>query len=188
MTLNDIPKNSGGTLQFGLNPFKFDSFVAEDTQYGRQFTFNFSKEFGETILTQKFWYQLSKKFTEKDAWKFTSRLEQFKDVLAAVDNEYEQTYTDLREKYSSETFDNESDESVQEFQEKFLTELLQLVVGKEVNVVLHYKGDYLNIPSYKQNDFKLPFGKNPTVYGGLNSVKGVSTSNTESTVVDTTQW
>lgn len=192
MKLSDVPKSQ--SLNFGLNSFKFDSFVFEDSQYGRQVKFVFTRpgKDGEDF-TQQTWFKLyDKTFDVKEAWKMTSKLDQFKDVLAVVDDNVDESYQALCD--GAPDFDENDVDSIIGFQEKFITKILEQVVGKEVNVVMHYTlgkdGNwYLNIPSYKDNNYQLAFGKNPPVYAGLNDTKGQSsTTNTESTNSGNSGW
>jgi len=172
MKLTDVPESKGTFTQFGLNKFKFESFTIGDGQYGKQITFIFTrpgKEEGKDF-SQTFWYQLVNKPIPVDKlWTFTNKLQEFKDVLAVVDENYEETFAEMWA--NAPEFDESDVDSLAKFQGDFLTQILEKVVGKEVNVVLHWKGEYLNIPSYKENDYKLPFGNNPVVYGGLNQTK-----------------
>lgn len=172
MKLTDVPESKGTFTQFGLNKFKFESFTIGDGQYGKQITFIFTrpgKEEGKDF-SQTFWYQLVNKPIPVDKlWTLTGKLQEFKDVLAVVDENYEETFAEMWA--NAAEFDESDADSLAKFQGDFLTQILEKVVGKEVNVILHWKGEYLNIPSYKENDYKLPFGKNPVVYGGLNQTK-----------------
>ena len=172
MKLTDVPESKGTFTQFGLNKFKFESFTIGDGQYGKQITFIFTrpgKEEGKDF-SQTFWYQLvNKPIPVEKLWTLTGKLQEFKDVLAVVDENYEETFAEMWA--NAAEFDESDADSLAKFQGDFLTQILEKVVGQEVNVVLHWKGEYLNIPSYKENDYKLPFGKNPVVYGGLNQTK-----------------
>lgn len=174
MKLTDVPESKGTFTQFGLNKFKFESFTIGDGQYGKQITFIFTrpgKEEGKDF-SQTFWYQLVNKPIPVDKlWTLTGKLQEFKDVLAVVDENYEETFAEMWA--NAAEFDESDADSLAKFQGDFLTQILEKVVGQEVNVILHWKGEYLNIPSYKENDYKLPFGKNPIVYGGLNQTKAV---------------
>ena len=172
MKLTDVPESKGTFTQFGLNKFKFESFTIGDGQYGKQITFIFTrpgKEEGKDF-SQTFWYQLvNKPIPVEKLWTLTGKLQEFKDVLAVVDENYEETFAEMWA--NAAEFDESDADSLAKFQGDFLTQILEKVVGQEVNVVLHWKGEYLNIPSYKENDYKLPFGKNPIIYGGLNQTK-----------------
>lgn len=172
MKLTDVPESKGTFTQFGLNKFKFESFTIGDGQYGKQITFIFTrpgKEEGKNF-SQTFWYQLlNKPIPVEKLWTLTGKLQEFKDVLAVVDENYEETFAEMWA--NAAEFDESDADSLAKFQGDFLTQILEKVVGQEVNVVLHWKGEYLNIPSYKENDYKLPFGKNPIIYGGLNQTK-----------------
>lgn len=175
MKLTDIPQSTGGnTLQFGLNTFKFDSFVVEDGQYGKQIKFVFSRPGkDDKDFTQQAWFQLyGKTFTAEDAWKMTSKLAQFKDVLAVVEEDVDTAFNEMWA--NAPDFDENDVDSIINLQEVFLTGLLEKVVGQDIQVVLHWKGEYLNIPTYKQNDYQLPFGKNPAVALSLNQVKAAA--------------
>lgn len=169
MKLTDVPESKGTFTQFGLNKFKFESFTIGDGQYGRQVTLIFTRPGKEEDkpFTQMTWYPLVNDV--KDYWKL-GQLSQFKDVLAVVDENYEETFEELR---ASIDFDENDLDSILKAQEGVITTILEKVVGQEVNVVLHYKGEYLNIPSFKDNKYQLTFGKNPIVYGGLNQTKAV---------------
>lgn len=172
MKLTDVPESKGTFTQFGLNKFKFESFTIGDGQYGKQITFIFTrpgKEEGKDF-SQTFWYQLvNKPIPVEKLWTLTGKLQEFKDVLAVVDENYEETFAEMWA--NAAEFDESDADSLAKFQGDFLTQILEKVVGQEVNVILHWKGEYLNIPSYKENDYKLPFGKNPIIYGGLNQTK-----------------
>ncbi len=177
MKPSDIPESKGTFTQFGLNKFKFESFTIGDGQYGKQITFIFTrpgKEEGKDF-SQTFWYQLINKPIPVDKlWTLRNKIFEFKDVLAVVDENYEETFTEAWA--NAPEFDESDADSLAEFQINFLTPVLEKVAGQEVNVILHWTlgkdgSYYLNIPSYKENDYKLPFGKNPIVYGGLNQTK-----------------
>ena len=172
MKLTDVPESKGTFTQFGLNKFKFESFTIGDGQYGKQITFIFTrpgKEEGKDF-SQTFWYQLvNKPIPVEKLWTLTGKLQEFKDVLAVVDENYEETFAEMWA--NAAEFDESDADSLAKFQGDFLTQILEKVVGQEVNLILHWKGEYLNIPSYKENDYKLPFGKNPIIYGGLNQTK-----------------
>lgn len=176
MKLTDVPQTNGGgnSLQFGLNTFKFDSFVVEDGQYGKQIKFVFSRPGkDDKDFTQQTWFQLyNKTFTADEAWKMTSKLSQFKDVLAVVEEDVDTAFNEMWA--NAPDFDENDVDSIINLQEVFLTGLLEKVVGQDIQVVLHWKGEYLNIPTYKQNNYQLPFGKNPAVAPGLNQVKAAA--------------
>lgn len=191
MKLTDVPESKGTFTQFGLNKFKFESFTIGDGQYGKQITFIFTrpgKEEGKDF-SQTFWYQLvNKPIPVEKLWTLTGKLQEFKDVLAVVDENYEETFAEMWA--NAAEFDESDADSLAKFQGDFLTQILEKVVGQEVNVVLHWKGEYLNIPSYKENDYKLPFGLKPIVYGGLNQTKAapVQASDEEPATTSGSGW
>jgi len=185
MKLNEIPESSTNSLVFGLNEMTFRSFEFEDGQYGKQLKCVFEKE-GETTLkgeplTQICWVACSKAFEEKDAWKFLKKLRQFVDVLKVADENAEEVFNQI--KANAPSFNNEDVESVQTFESQVITKLLTPVLNKPMNVILHYKGKYLNIPSYKENGFEIQFGANPKL--GPNLVRE-KVQTTEFATVDPT--
>lgn len=169
MKVNEIPQGGGSFLQFGLNQFKFDSFVLEDGQYGRQVKLVFTKPGKDKEITQQTWYQLPNKVIETSKiWQFGNKLQQWKDVLAVVDSSeeaWDEIFNSLPE------FEPYNVDSLSDCMESLVSQVLQKVVGQEMSVILHYKGEYLNIPSYKDNSFQLTFGNNPPQSSSLNSVK-----------------
>ena len=169
MKPSDVPQGGGSFLNFGINTFKLNSFIFEDGQYGRQVKLFFTKDGKEKEIEKQTWYQLvNKVVTVADAWKFTNKLLQLKDVYAVVDDTQEgwdELYNNLPE------FECDDLDSMVKCHEALATQVFEKVLGQEVNVVFHYDGEYLNIPSYKANNYQLAFGKNPIVYGGLNQTK-----------------
>lgn len=182
---NEIPEGGNGeSSKFGLNSFKFDSFSFNEGEYESnkyvQGAFVFSRSYqtqeGETKdYKQTCWVRL-KGITPTDSlWSLKTFLKQFVDVAACVNPEAQETFTELSN--TAPEFDESNFESITNFQKSFLTKLLTPVLGSDVNVVLHWKQGkdgkwYLNIPDYKENEYKLPFGQNPHIGGKLNKEKG----------------
>lgn len=169
MKVTDVPQGGGSFLNFGINTFKLNSFIFEDGQFGRQVKLFFTKDGREKEMEKQTWYQLVNKTVDvSKAWQFTSKLLQLQDVLAVVDDSQEawdEIYNNLPE------FECDDLDSMVKCHETLATQVFEKVLGQEVNVVFHYDGEYLNIPSYKANNYQLAFGKNPSVYGGLNQTK-----------------
>jgi hypothetical protein len=170
LKVTDIPQGGGGSfLQFGLNQFKLDSFVLEDGQYGKQVKLIFTKPGKDKDITQQTWYQfVNKTIDAEKIWQFGNKLQQWKNVLAVVDpseEAWDEIFNSLPE------FEPDDLDSLFACQESLVSQVLQKVVGQEMNVVLHWKGEYLNIPSYKENGYNLTFGLFPTVHTGLKFVK-----------------
>lgn len=172
MKVTDVPQGGGSFLQFGINSFKLNSFIFEDGQFGRQVKLFFTKEGKDKEIEKQTWYQLINKTVEvSKAWQFTSKLLQLKDVLAVVDDTeegWDELYNNLPE------FECDDLDSLVKCHEALATQVFEKVLGQEMNVVFHYDGEYLNIPNYKQNNYQLAFGKNPTVALGLNQVKAAA--------------
>ena len=75
--------------------------------------------------------------------------------------------------------DNEDAAACYEWEEKFVMKLLEPCLGKLIPCVLHYKGKYLNMPTAKENAFKLPFRLNPFMSDKLNTEPPVDTTKAE---------
>ncbi len=181
--LNDYSESvSGSTTQFGLNRMKLDSFIFEESKYGKQvklvFTGDEYEYNGETrVSKQTTWVPL----VQVDRVKYlTSFLSQFVDVLSAAQENAEETWKEIKSK--APAFDDKDQSSVDKIQEQVITKMLTPVLGQQVNVILHWVFSnkdgkwYLNIPSYKDNGYKLQFGNNPTLGVNLNQTKGTTVS------------
>ena len=84
---------------------------------------------------------------------------------------------------NSPEFDNSNITEVQNFQIKFVEKMLEPVLGKKVNLVLHWKGEFLNVPYYKENDYKLPFGLAPHMSKNLKTEKQILSVIVHSTTI-----
>lgn len=175
MKLNDVQEKNGSVLNFGLNEFVFDKLTVKPASEkgSAQLEFSFTKEVTDSDkpINQLFWLFLSESFKDEDAWKFLSKLKQFVDVRACATSteEAEEFFQEL--KANSPEFDNSNITEVQNFQIKFVEKMLEPVLGKKVNLVLHWKGEFLNVPYYKENDYKLPFGLAPHMSKNLKTEK-----------------
>lgn len=193
MNLNEIPEVQQH-FEFGPNTMTLQSYDITEGKYGKQIHFVFSKAGAVskdgTPLTQQFWLQMSDAFTSEEGWKFMVKLQQFKDVIAVKESNPDEFFAEVKK--SAPAFENTNQESVQNFQVNFLKKFIEPVLGEEMTVLLHYKGKYLNIPSYKENNYELPFGKNPIQSSKLNRVKGesvsVETETVEAASADPNAW
>lgn len=171
-----IAIEGGSSRSAGINYLPLDSWAVVDSQWGRQVEFIFKD--GE--YAKKCWVLLKKKFENDAAGKqrgyFLGKIKGYVNVLAAYIGleAAEAHYNVCFEEMKLVGFDNESDDSVSAYEEKFLAKIFSKIPAnssQEIPVILHYndKG-YLNIPNMKENDYKLPFGLEEKLVFGKNLV------------------
>lgn len=171
MNLKDI--KSGGKPTCGPTKMTLISFDKVDGTYGPQLLFNFkageTKE-GKDIL-YKFWYALSKNFDEDRASLFLNNLQEWVKVRQVTDPNAYAFFQQLKE--NSEDFDNNDIDSVQNYQYKFIKALVEDAVGQEMDVIRHFNlnNEYMSIPTLKENDWNIPFGKDPVMGSGLRTTQ-----------------
>jgi hypothetical protein len=158
------PIEGGTSRNAGINYLPLDSWSIIDSQWGRQVEFVFKD--GENA--KKCWVQLKKSFENDAAGKqrgyFLGKIKGYVNILAAYVGieAAEAHFKTCFEEMKLVGFDNESDDSVSAYEEKFLVKIMAGIPAnssQEIPVILHYndKG-YLNIPNMKENGYKLPFG------------------------------
>jgi len=174
MKLNDVPEGQVA----GRNLLFLKEWSVVDGQYGKQLELQFSPNIGsEKEKIYKTWLAFNKAFEDKHAVFFIARLREMVDFLAAFIGEEKALarFEEVWEKLSNEDLDNTSLDAVQTFQERFIKGMLKLIPVDfqtvPVTVFLHYKGQYLNIPSYADNNFQMTFGLNPPMSTSLNLTK-----------------
>lgn len=165
VNMDGVEAIEGGSLRSaGINYLILDSWAVVDSAYGKQVEFNFKD--GE--YSKKFWNQFKKAFENDSAGKqrgyFLGKIKSYSNILAAyigveaADAHYKACLEEMR----LVGFDPSSDESVGSYEEKFMAKILGAIPAnstKEIPVILHYNDrGYLNIPSMKENGYKLPFG------------------------------
>lgn len=191
MKLGDLPKGGGSSLQFGYNPMTLSSFVVDDGQYGKQVKVEFTKEgMDKPKIT---WIPTQGAFTKDKAWMFGNKVAQLADVLSLVHEDGKAALKELEA--NMREFNNEDDDDVHAVHAELISAVLKQVLGKTVNVIFHYSGEYLNIPKPNENNYNLPFGNNPVMGANLNSRKAtpqpVVESNSEvenNTTPEETEW
>ena len=182
MNLKDVQSGAAA----GISTMTLTSFLKEEGQYGQQICFVFTggkNKDGEDVTT-KWWYALRGGFAEDKASLFVKNLQSFIGVLETVDPNAYDVFQELKD--NSGDFDNNDNAETSEYEYRFIKKLVEPVIGKEVKVVRHYndKG-YLNIPKLKENDWNLPFGKNPIMGPNLRMTKPVQAAAVTTEETDT---
>ncbi len=167
MKLSEVPEFQTG----GINFLFLKDWAVEDGQFGRQVLMQFSPNIGaEKEKIYKAWIGFSKKFEDKNAGLFTQKLRQLIPVLASFIglDAAEARYQVVKDKLFAEDLDNNDDDAVKAFHERFLLAMFKAIPANfstiPIEVVLSYNSaGYLNIPNYKDNGWELPFGLDPHV-------------------------
>jgi hypothetical protein len=173
------------SLQPGINSMKMTEWSITESNYGKQLFVKFGYEIntkdGIIQKEQQYWNPFKAPYTgEPETGKmdsfmsmFAQKLEEYVDVLAAyvgVPNakKHQAAIEAVLFEQNIDIFDKDS---VQNAEEQYISELFKLFpadyTSRPINVILHYNGQYLNIPKYKDNSYKIPFGLNPTLGNNL---------------------
>jgi hypothetical protein len=173
------------SLQPGINVMKMTEWSITESTYGKQLFVKFGYEIntkdGVVLKEQQYWNPFKANYTgEQDAKKmdsftsmFAQKLEEYVDVLAAYIGvpAAKKHQAAIEAVLFEQNIDIFSKDSVQNFEEKYISELFKAFPANytqmPINVILHYNGAYLNIPKYKDNSYKIPFGLNPILGDNL---------------------
>ena len=184
MNLLETPDFQPASYKAGLNQFFLKNFAIEEGQYGHQLLFEFAATTDENAKVFKHWFAfqqaIEKVDSKTDAQKaifFKSKLAQFKDFVCNYLENGQEVWQEVFNTVFANPFDETNPDVMAKVQTNFFKGLFsKLPKGFEkmpINVWLHYNNGYLNIPSYKENGYALPFGKNPTEGKNLNFEKPV---------------
>jgi hypothetical protein len=179
---NDIPEQGQG-VNLPLDTLMLQSFTWEDGQYGPQVKLDFIKEGLEKPRST--WYQCSNKEVAADKQgMWAGNLRQFTGVLDIL-GDGKALLAEVMDTMPDIPF-NDGDK-LAKWQKDAITKILDLVVGKEMQVVFckvekkDGTGTVSSIPTLKNNNWKLPFGKdpvpNPVLYV-TNEPKSIEPQNT----------
>jgi hypothetical protein len=181
MKFGDIPASGGSaSYSFGVNPMYIQEWSITDGQYGKQLEIVFCPNpNAEKPRMFKSWTPLRGAFKSDQGYMFMSKISQYRGILDNYLGEELATekFNAIKVALANVEFDNEDREQVQNLEEKIIKAIFKIVgekLSEPINVVLHFKGEYLNVPNYKENDYNLPFGLNPIMGKSLNSEKGQS--------------
>jgi hypothetical protein len=166
---NEIPEGGAG-VNLPLDTLTLQSFTWEDGQYGPQAKLDFIKEGLEKPRST--WYQCSNREVEKDKQSlWAGNLRQFIGVLDILGNG-KAYFDEIMDKMPDVPFNDGG--KLTKWQKDAITQILNLVVGKEMQVVFckvekkDGSGTVSSIPTLKANNWKLPFGNapvaNPVLY------------------------
>lgn len=184
LDLKEVPDYQPASYKVGLNQFFLKSFAIEEGQYGPQLLFEFAATSDENAKVFKHWFAFQQAFERVDAAKdaqnarnFKGKLSQFKGFLNNYLEFGEEVWQEVFNTAFANPFDETNPDAIAKVQKEFFKGIFaKLPKGFEkmpINVWLHYKGGYLNIPSYKENGYNLPFGKDPIEGKDLNFEKPV---------------
>lgn len=173
------------SIQPGINAMKMTEWSITESTYGKQLFVKFGYEINtkDGLITkeQQYWNPFKAAYTgEHDQAKmdsftsmFATKLEEYVGVLAAyigvpAAKKHQAAIEAVLFEQNIDIFDKTS---VQNFEEQYIVELFKAFPANytqmPINVVLHYNGQYLNIPKYKDNSYKIPFGLNPVLGDNL---------------------
>ena len=180
MNFLEVPEFQQSTYKVGLNQFFLKSFAIEDGQWGKQLLLEFAPTNEENAKVFKYWWAFQQVFESGNVSKaqmFKGNLFKFKDFIS----NYVENGGDVLQEIFNTVFSKPVDETNQDTLDKVQTEFFKGIFAKlpkgfekmPINVWLHYKGGYLNIPSYKENGYNIPFGKDPIEGEDLNFEKPV---------------
>jgi len=183
MQLKNAPQSTGSSFLEvpGVNAMYLVSWsIAENPnkQGAKQLEMVFSNRNGETPQTYKGWMSFNGAFTEDKSGLFLNKLSQYVDVIVPFVGKDEAAahYDKIMATLLEESFDESDMEAVQNFEEKFVSQLFSVIPensDKKINVVLHYRRNktsgkwFLNVPYYNENvvgkKWCFPFGANPSI-------------------------
>lgn len=173
------------SLQPGINVMKMVEWSITESTYGKQLFVKFGYEIntkdGVVLKEQQYWNPFKAAYAgDQDQKKmdsfssmFATKLEEYVGVLAAyigvpAAKKHQTAIESVLFEQNIDIFDKDS---VQNFEEQYIVELFKAFPANytqmPINVILHYNGQYLNIPKYKDNSYKIPFGLNPVLGDNL---------------------
>lgn len=187
MKFGDIKERGESSYKAGVNDMHIVDWAIMDGTYGKQLQMEFSpNRDAEKPRIFKCWVPFQREFKTENSYVFSSKIGQYNALLENfLGTEGANAFVaKLKEALANVEFDNEDKEQVQNLEEKIVTAIFKQIAGemknKTIPVVLGYKDQYLNVPSYKDNDYKLPFGLNPHVGKAVLLVKPEGVENRES--------
>jgi len=187
MKFGEIKERGEASYKAGVNDMHIMDWAIMDGTYGKQLQMEFCpNRDAEKPRIFKCWVPFQREFKTENSYVFSSKIGQYNALLENfLGTEGANAFVaKLKEALANVEFDNEDKEQVQNLEEKIVTAIFKQIAGemknKTIPVVLGYKDQYLNVPSYKDNDYKLPFGLNPHVGKAVLLVKPEGTENRES--------
>lgn len=181
VNLKDSAGQSSNTnFKFGANDAQLSGYSFETGEYGKQIKFEF--KIGEQTFF--YWHSIANKIPGKDGvpnvWLF---LKNIKDPIMSLllcqytEDEANKLYSGFEDQFLT-TIDENDPAAVEKVVGSFWKAALNAIkLPLKTRIVLHYKGQYLQMPTAKQNaregSWHIPFGVNPVVGDNLNSVKEV---------------
>lgn len=182
MKFGDIKERGESSYKAGVNDMHIVDWAIMDGTYGKQLQMEFSpNRDAEKPRIFKCWVPFQREFKTENSYVFSSKINQYNALLENFLGAENATafMQKMKEALGNVEFDNEDKEQVQNLEEKIVTAIFKQIAGNMKNqtipVVLGYKDQYLNVPSYKDNEYKLPFGPNPHVGKGVILVKPEAT-------------
>lgn len=159
---NDIPEGGLG-VNLPIDTLTLSTFTWEDSQYGPQVKLDFIKE--GLDKPRSTWYQSTNKEVALDKQTlWAGNLRQFINVLDIL-GDGKALFTEIMAGMPDVPFSD--GDKLAKWQKEAITKILNLVVGKEMQVVFckvekkDGTGTVSSIPKLKDNAWKLPFGKDP---------------------------
>ena len=178
MKFGDIKERGESSYKAGVNDMHIVDWAIMDGTYGKQLQIEFSpNRDAEKPRIFKCWVPFQREFKAENSYVFSSKINQYNALLDNFLGAENATafMNKMKEALGNVEFDNEDKEQVQNLEEKIVSAIFKQIAANMKNetipVVLGYKDQYLNVPSYKDNEYKLPFGPNPHVGKGVILIK-----------------